>query len=108
MQADPLREIKQRVAEARVDGVFDVRVGVDERRQEHGVVVVRPRAELVGRADRDDAAVLDRDRAALDRRALDRQDPVGGKHPGHGSVRLAGSIWEARRSIRTESQIDPS
>src|SRR5438094_5117457 len=81
---------------------------VDEAGQDRGVLEVGCRSELCARADRGDAAVLDRDGALLDRRALDRQDPGGREHPVHGSVRLAGSPLRTRRSMSTESQIDAS
>ena len=112
VQGDPLREVAEPVTEAAVDGVLEVRVRVDEARDDHRVVVARALPELFGGADRGDPAILDRDRAVLDRRALDRQDPVSGDDPVHGSVRLAasacGSACGARRSISTASQIEAS
>ncbi len=77
MQGDPLGEVTQPVAEARVDGVFEMRVSVDEAGDDHRVRVMRPGPELRGPADGGDAAVLDHHCAALDRRALDGQDPAG-------------------------------
>src|SRR5438093_3201493 len=79
---------------------------VDEAGQDRGVLELRSRSELSARADRGDAAVLDRDGPLLDRRALDRQNPVGGAHPVHRSVTLAGSPLRTRRSMSHESQID--
>ena len=108
VQRDPLGEVAEAVAETAVDRVLEVRVGVDEARDDHRVLVVRAGTELVGGADRGDAAVLDRDCAVLDRRALDRKHPVGGKDLAHGSVRLAASVRGARRSTSTPSQIEPS
>ena len=56
----------QAVAEPGVHRVLDVRVGVDEPRQDQRTVVVAFGATAV---DRDDAAVLPGDAAVLDRRA---------------------------------------
>ena len=83
-------------------------MGVDETRHDRRFGVVVARAELVDRADGGDAPVLDRDSAAFDRRPFDRKDPVSGKNLAQGSVRLAGSGLAARRSMSTESQIEPS
>ena len=67
------------VAEARVDGVLEVRVRVDEARDDRGLVEAAVGgAELVHGPDGGDAPVFDRDGAALDRRRVDRQHPVGG------------------------------
>ena len=108
VQPDPLGEVGQRIPEAGIHRVLEVRVRIDERRDDHRVVVKRPPAELVGVADVGDASVLDHYGPVLDRRALDRHDPISGENPVHGPVRLAGSIRAARRSTRTASQIDPS
>ena len=100
---DPGREVGEAVAEAAVDRVLDVRVRVDEPRQDRAALVARAGAELGRRADRRDAAVLDRHRAVLDRRALDRQDPVGGedvRHAGSGSGRRAAALDEHREPDR--------
>ena len=108
MQRDPLRKVAEPVTEAAVDGVLEMRVRVDEARNDHRVVEARAGPELFGGSDCGDPASLDGDRAVLDRRALDRQDPVSGDDPVHGSVRLAASACGTRRSISTASQIDAS
>ncbi len=105
VKPNPLGEIGQRVAEACIDGVLEVGVRVDEARQDRCVRVVRSIPELVGGAHRRDPAVFDRDRAALDRCAFDRQHPVCGQD--HSVSTLASTRGE-RRSTSTASQIDPS
>src|SRR2546430_1095867 len=72
------------------------------------VLVVDALPEASCRAHPDDPPVLDRDRAALDRRAFDGQHPVRREDLAHGSDRLAASIRGDRRSISTDSQIEPS
>ena len=76
VQRDPLRKVAQPVAEAAVDRIFEMRMRVDEPRNDGRIVEADPFAQLFGRADGSDAIVLDRNGATLDRRALDRQDPV--------------------------------
>ena len=71
---DPRSE-RLAVAEARVERVLEVRVRVDEARDDHRVVEVRRRAS---RRDLDDLAALEADAAAGDRRPVDGQHPVGG------------------------------
>ena len=80
MQADPLCEAEA-VAEARVHVVLEVRVGVDEARQDHRFLVVDGVAELLSLPDGGDraASVVDLDGAVADRRALDGNHPVGGE-----------------------------
>ena len=82
---DPRRE-RQPVAEARVHRVLEVRVRVDEAGEDDGVRVLDAAPELVPRADRRDAAVLDRDRAVADRRPGDRQHPVRREDRAHRRV----------------------
>ena len=108
VERDPLRKVAQPIAEAGVHRVFEMRVRVDEARQDDRVLVADTGSELVRRPDRGNPAVLDRDRAALDRRPLDRQHPVRGQNLAHGSDRLAASRRCDRRSMITDSQIDPS
>ena len=108
VQRDPLRKVAEPVAEAGVDRILEVRVRVHETGNDHRIVVPCAFTEVFSRPDRGDAPVVDDDRAGLDRRALDRQHPVGRQDPVHGSVTLAGSGRGARRSISTASQIDPS
>ena len=58
VEGDPRRE-RERVAEARVDRVLEVRVRVDERRDDDGLVEAPPLAlELGGRPDRHDPVSL--------------------------------------------------
>jgi len=57
---DPFVE-GQAVAEACVEGVLEVRVRVDEPREDGRVGEALALAELLGRADGDDASVPDRD-----------------------------------------------
>src|SRR5205823_3019053 len=108
MQPDPFREIGERIAKTGIDRIFEMGVRVDEAGDDCRVLEARTRTELGARPDRGYATVLDRHGSLLDRRALDRQDPVGGEHPVHGSVRLAGSPPGTRRSMSTDSQIDAS
>ena len=77
MQRDPLREVAEPVAEARVHRVLEVRVCVDETGHDRRRFEALAGTELFGRADRRDPPVLDRDRAVANRRPLDRKDPVG-------------------------------
>ena len=112
VQRDPRPEWKP-VAEPRVDGVLEVGVRVDEAGKDHGLGKALALAELRRRADRSDAAVLsDRHCAVLDRRAFDRDDPVGRENPHEPSSRASssshGSSAGHLRSISTESQIDAS
>jgi hypothetical protein len=76
VKRDPLRKVAETVAEAPIDGVLEMRVRVDESRSDHGVRVPRPLSELRRGTNGGDAAVLDRDGAVLDRRSVDREDPV--------------------------------
>jgi hypothetical protein len=76
VRREPRRE-RLTVAERGVDGVLEVRVRVDEARQDRGSREVLAAAELVARPDRLDPAVADGDGAVADGRALDGQDPVG-------------------------------
>src|SRR5262249_57810914 len=78
MQPDPVAEVAEPVAEAPVDRVLEMRMGVDESGQDHRVGEPRALAELGGGPDGDDAASLDRNRAALDRGACDGEHPVCG------------------------------
>ena len=59
------------------------------------------------RADLDDPSVLPGDEAVLERRAVDREHPVGGDRLAHVS-RAAALSRAARRSSSTESQIETS
>ena len=105
VELEPGRELEP-VAEARVDRVLEVRVRVHEARHDHRAGMVLALAELVDRADRGDAAVLDRHGASLDRRALDGQHPVCGDDRAHDSPMLATSACRAARlSVSTQSQI---
>src|SRR5207249_9689584 len=96
------------VAEAAVHGVLEVRVGVDEARHDRGVLEPLALAQLGRGADGGDAPVLDRHRAVLDRRSLDRQHPVRGQDAGHGSLMPAASESGAgrRRSSSMASTIE--
>ena len=92
------------VAEAGIDGVLEVRVRVDEARQDHRPVAMVVRAS---RCDFRDPPVLPTDESVPQRRAVDREYPVGGDG--------AHQVWIAavrmrceRRSSRTDSQIEPS
>ena len=78
VQREPRREVEP-VAEARVDRVLEVRVRVDEARDDRRVLEALARSELGRRADRRDPPVLDAHRAVADRRALDGEHPVGGE-----------------------------
>jgi hypothetical protein len=84
VEHDPRRE-GESVAEARVRGVLEVRVRVDEAGDDDGVGITRALAEIVGGADGGDPAVFDRDSAALDRRAFDGEHPVSGEDGPHGA-----------------------
>ena len=57
-------------------GELEVRVRVDEAGHQHATAEVR-RVRRHRRCDGDDPVIFDRDRAAFDRRAADRQQPVG-------------------------------
>src|SRR5262249_60442558 len=46
VQRDPFCEVAQAVADAAVDGVLDVRVRIDEAREQDGVREMRPRSKL--------------------------------------------------------------
>ena len=109
VQPDP-RDERQPVAEARIDGVLDVRVAVDEAGDDHAAVEALPLAELGGRADGGDPAVVgDRDGSSGDRLPLDRDDPVGGEDSHRNSAASASAAARSqRRSIQTESQIESS
>ena len=67
------------VAEARVDGVLEVRVGVDEARDDDAVREPLALAELAGGADGGDTTALEGDGTPLDRGAGDREHPVRGE-----------------------------
>ena len=77
-----LRTEAQSVAESGVHVVFEVRVRVDEAREDDGLLVVDRVSELLTWTDPGDRAglVVDLDRAVADRGALDRHHPVGGEH----------------------------
>ncbi len=60
------------VPEAGVDRVLEVRVGVDEPRDDDAVRKALPLAELGGGADGDDAPAFEGDGTPLDRGACDR------------------------------------
>ena len=80
VQPDPVGE-PETVAEPRVDLVLEVRVGVDEARQDHRFLVVDGVAELFPLPDGGDrpVAVVDLDGTVANRRALDGNHPVGGE-----------------------------
>jgi hypothetical protein len=79
------------VAEAGVHRVLEMRVRVDETGEDRRVVVrLVGRPELVYVADCGHAPVLERNGAALDRRRIDRKDPVGGEN-GHPATTLLGA-----------------
>ena len=100
---EPLSE-RRAVAESRVHGVFEVRMRVDEARQDHGVVVV---ALGASGGHLDDPPALPAHQPAFDRRPVDGQHPVGGDF-GHVASAAAAAARAERRSSRTESQIDAS
>ena len=110
VQADPVGE-PEPVSEAGVDVVLEVRVGVDEAREDHRLVVVhvarraRPRVPTAAMQ-----SVVDRDRAVSNRRSLDRDHPVGGDdaHDSSASAKSSSQPRFQRRSMKTESQIDIS
>jgi hypothetical protein len=81
VERDPRGEVEP-VSEPGVDGVFEVAVGVDEAREDHRARVSVSFADLRRRADcGDEACVVDRDGAVLDRGTLDGHDPVCGQDP---------------------------
>ncbi len=92
------------VAEARVDRVLEVRMGVDDARDDHGAVEVAVRPAT---GDLDDLPVLPGNEAVGERRAVDREHPAGGDGGGH-VPRAAVLMRVARRSRMTESQIESS
>ena len=102
MQRDPPGE-PEPVAEARVDRVLEVRVRVHEAGHDRRVLEALALAEIRGAPDRDDPLALDRDRAVLDRRALDGQHPVGREDAHHGS--LTTSPIAARRRSSTPARM---
>src|SRR5829696_688476 len=71
------------VPEARVDGVLQVGMGVDEARDDDTVREPLALAELAGGADGNDTTPLEGDGTALDRGAGDREHPVRGEDFGH-------------------------
>jgi len=78
VQRDPLREVGQAIAEAGVHRVLEMGVGVDEPGDDRCAwVALVGRAELRERADRLDPLAVDHDGAVCDRRAVDREHPVG-------------------------------
>ena len=88
VEPDPRRERKP-VAETCVRRVLDMRVGVDEPGQDHGVREPLALTEVGRRPDgRDAPVVTDRDGAVLDRRALDGHHPVRAEQP-HSAERRA-------------------
>src|SRR5262249_52893630 len=105
VQREPVAE-HAAVAEAGVDRVLEVRVRVDEPRQDHRAGEVTLGA---ARGDVDDPPVLPGDVCVSQRRAVDREHPVGGDR---GHVSTAGPpalrMRLERRSSSTESQIEPS
>ena len=74
-RAEPVAE-DLAVAEAGVDRVLEVRVRVDEARQDHRAFEDGARRGPVG--DLDDPSVLPGDERVSQRRAVDREHPVGG------------------------------
>ena len=82
-------------------------MAVDEPRDDRAPGERLPRAEIDGRADRGDPAVVaDRHGAVGDRVALDGDDPVGRDDPHRASASAAER--SQRRSMKTESQIEAS
>ena len=92
------------VAEAGIDGVLEVRVRVDEARQDHRPVAMVVRAS---RCDFRDPPVLPADECVTQRRAVDREYPVGGDGAHQVWIAAVRMRWE-RRSSRTDSQIEDS
>src|SRR5262249_16225114 len=90
------------VAEARVDGVLEVRVRVDESRDDRPVLEMALGACLRHLYDR---AVLEADEPALERLPVDGQHPVRGDL---GQVATGSALRAARRSSSTAAQIEPS
>ena len=85
VQGDPLGEVAEPVAEACVHRVLEVRVRVDEARDDHRLFVARAGAELVGSADRGDAPVA---------RSRPRRRSIGG--PSIGRTQSAERTFTAR------------
>src|SRR5579862_665154 len=78
---------------------------IDEAGDDHGVRVVAFRPAL---PDLDDLALGEAHEAALDRRSVEGQHPVGAAGPGGHVPTAAVSALAARRSTTTASQIEPS
>jgi len=75
VERDPGTE-REPVAESGVRRVLEMRVGVDETGENHCVAVMLSRAELRGRADLNDGAILEGHGSVADRRSLHRNHPV--------------------------------
>ena len=99
---NPFGEIAQTVTEPSVHRVLEVRVRVDEARQDHRVVVVTLGAAL---GDLDDRSALVTHDAVPDRRPVEREHPLG-RDLAH--VPAVATARPARRSSSTEAQIDAS
>src|SRR5690242_20090060 len=101
---DPGSE-REPVAEAAVDRVLEVAVGVHKAGEDHRLRVALSPAELGDGADGADAAVLDSHRPVPDGRPLDWDDPVRGEDPHVGSAPSASSSHERRqRGSRIEAR----
>ena len=83
-------------------------MGVHEARDDGSVLVAGAGSEVGSRAHGGDDPILDRDGAVRDRRALDREDPVGGDYSAHDVRQPSRPAFSQRRSKKTQSQIVPS
>ena len=108
VQRDPRAE-GEPVAEAGVDGVLEVRVRVDEARDDRRLRDdARPRRARRSCPTAAIRAVLDRERAVLDRLALHGEHPVGGEDPHSTAQRERCSAMSQRFSMNAASQIESS
>ena len=79
------------VAEACVDGVLEMRVRVDEARNDDALRETLALAKLAGRADGGDPIALEGNGTALDRGAGDREHPVR-REDSHGGGMLSAAL----------------
>ncbi len=92
VEADPVAEVGETVAEAGIDGVLEMGVRVDEAREDDRVGEAPALAELGRRPDRKDPAVLDRHCSVRDGRTADGQHPVRRENHGGNHVSPVGPL----------------
>jgi len=97
-QAEPVAERKP-VAERGVGRAVEVDVDVHEARHDRGVAEAAALSQLGGGADGHHTALRDRDRAVLDRRAGDREHPVGREDAQRANLAFSSAVRHEQSSV---------